>query len=198
MPSKLAEDPRIDPRIKAIFGAMPDLSPPSDAATREELLAQENSPEALAQAANWKVMGDAIDNETVAPSAGLCVRTEQLVSAPDGNMINIQFIRPDTDERLPCVYYIHGGGMAMGSCFDGMYRAWGKIIAAQGVAVAMVASTDTSRVGGGTACGPAGPPASGGYQLVAGDGGVFSFGEAGFAGSLTGAGITDVVGLADS
>ena len=138
MPSKLAEDPRIDPRIKAIFGAMPDLSSPSDAATREELLAQENSPEALAQAANWKVMGDAIDNETVAPSAGLCVRTEQVISAPDGNMINIQFIRPDTDERLPCVYYIHGGGMAMGSCFDGMYRAWGKIIAANGVAVAMV------------------------------------------------------------
>jgi acetyl esterase len=39
---------------------------------------------------------------------------------------------------LPCVYYIHGGGMAMMSCFDGMYRAWGRIIAAQGVAVAMV------------------------------------------------------------
>jgi acetyl esterase/lipase len=39
---------------------------------------------------------------------------------------------------LPCVYYIHGGGMAALSCYDGNYRAWGKIIAARGVAVAMV------------------------------------------------------------
>jgi acetyl esterase/lipase len=138
MPSKLAEDPRIDPRIKAIFAAMPDLSPAPDVATREEMLEQENSEAALAQAAGWKVMGDAIDNDVVAPSAGLAIRTETLISAPDGNSIKLQFIRPDTDERLPCVYYIHGGGMAMASCFDGMYRAWGKIIAAQGVAVAMV------------------------------------------------------------
>ena len=138
MASKLAEDPRIDPRIKAVFAAMPEGSPPADAATREEMLVQENSEAAQAQAAGWKIMGDAIDNEAVAPSAGLTVRTETLVSAPDGNTINIRFIRPDTAERLPCVYYIHGGGMAMGSCFDGMYRAWGKIIAARGVAVAMV------------------------------------------------------------
>ena len=39
---------------------------------------------------------------------------------------------------LPCVYYIHGGGMASMSCYDGDYRAWGRILAAQGVAVAMV------------------------------------------------------------
>ena len=36
------------------------------------------------------------------------------------------------------MYYIHGGGMQSMSCYDGNYRAWGRIIAAQGVAVAMV------------------------------------------------------------
>jgi acetyl esterase len=72
------------------------------------------------------------------PSAGLRVSKEQLVSEPDGNTINVQLIRPDTDEVLPCVYYIHGGGMQSLSCFDGNYRAWGKIIATKGVAVAMV------------------------------------------------------------
>jgi len=36
------------------------------------------------------------------------------------------------------VYYIHGGGMQMMSCYDGNYRAWGRVIAANGVAVAMV------------------------------------------------------------
>jgi acetyl esterase len=83
-------------------------------------------------------MLDMVDNETVAPSAGLTIRTERFQSTPDGNWVNIQYIRPDTDERLPCVYYIHGGGMATMSAFDGMYRAWGKIIAAHGVAVVMV------------------------------------------------------------
>jgi acetyl esterase/lipase len=138
MASKIAEDPRIDPRIKAIFGATPDMTTPGDVASRDELLAEENSEEAKARAAGFQVMMDAVDNETVAPSAGLTKRTESFTSSPDGNTIKIQLIRPDNAETLACVYYIHGGGMASMSCFDGMYRAWGKIIAAQGVAVAMV------------------------------------------------------------
>ena len=55
--------------------------------------------------------------------------TESFRSEPDGNTIKIQYIRPNTTERLPCVYYIHGGGMQVMSCFDGMYKAWGRIIA---------------------------------------------------------------------
>jgi acetyl esterase/lipase len=81
---------------------------------------------------------DLCDTEEVAPAGGLRVHTERVTSAPDGNTINLQVIRPDNDETLPCVYYIHGGGMASLSCFDGMYRGWGKIIAANGVAVVMV------------------------------------------------------------
>ncbi len=138
MASKLAEDPRIDPRIKAIFGAMPEMTTPGDVASRDDLLAEENTEAARAAVAAQKVMMDAVDNEAVAPSAGLAIRTETFVSQPDGNTIKIQFIRPDKAETLACVYYIHGGGMQTMSCFDGMYRAWGKIIAAQGVAVAMV------------------------------------------------------------
>jgi acetyl esterase len=138
MASKLASDPRIDPRIKAIFGATPEMTTPGDVASRDELLAEENSEAAKARQAGFTAMMDAVDNETVAPSAGLTKRTETFTSSPDGNTVKIQFIRPDNDETLACVYYIHGGGMASMSAFDGMYRAWGKIIAAQGVAVAMV------------------------------------------------------------
>jgi acetyl esterase/lipase len=61
-----------------------------------------------------------------------------VASEPDGNKINIRFIRPDGDDPLPCVYYIHGGGMTVLSCYDGMYRGWGKLIAANNVAVVMV------------------------------------------------------------
>jgi len=138
MASKMASDRRIDPRIKAIFGAMPEMTTPGDAPSREAMLAQEATPEAQARAAMTKMMLDAVDTEAVAPSAGLSIRTERFTSQPDGNEVLIQYIRPDTDQRLACVYYIHGGGMATMSAFDGMYRAWGKIIAAQGVAVAMV------------------------------------------------------------
>jgi hypothetical protein len=52
--------------------------------------------------------------------------------------VKIRFIRPDSEEALPCVYYIHGGGMQTMSCYDGNYQAWGRIIASKGVAVAMV------------------------------------------------------------
>jgi acetyl esterase len=138
MATKLVADPRIDPRIKAIMGAWPDAPPIGDARDRAQMLAEVNTPEAKLRAEQQTAMLAAMDNEAVAPSAGLAIRTERFTSQPDGNEIAIQFIRPDNAETLPCVYYIHGGGMQSMSAFDGMYRAWGKIIAAQGVAVAQV------------------------------------------------------------
>jgi len=133
----IADDPRIDPRIKALLAAFPS-STQSDGTSREQIVAEANSPEAVEAQGQMRGMMDAIDNEEVAPSSGLDISTKTFTSAPDGNEIKVQFIRPESDVPLPCVYYIHGGGMQSMSCFDGMYRAWGKIIAAQGVAVAMV------------------------------------------------------------
>jgi acetyl esterase/lipase len=137
MTSSISTDPRLDPRIKAVMGAMPAMEA-HDASSREELLAEASSEEAVAAREAMSAMMEAVDNEAVAPSAGLEISTKQFTSSPDGNEIKVQFIRPEGDEVLPCVYYIHGGGMQTMSCFDGMYRAWGKVIAAQGVAVAMV------------------------------------------------------------
>lgn len=138
MSSKIADDPRIDPRIKAVFAAFPEQPPQGDVASREELLAAETSDAGRAAAAGAKAWSETMDSELIAPSTGLVTTTESFVSSPDGNTIKIQFIRPANGARLPCVYYIHGGGMASMSCFDGMYRTWGRMIAAEGVAVAMV------------------------------------------------------------
>jgi len=70
---------------------------------------------------------------------GASVATHEFRSAPDGNMIKVQLIRPQIREPLPCVYYIHGGGNAGDVVLrTALYRAWGRFIAAQGVAVAMV------------------------------------------------------------
>ncbi len=135
--SKLSEDPRIDPRLKAMFGRMPVLAG-KDIASRELLLQIANSDKAAAGRAVFEAFLDRSDSEEIAPSAGLTVSVESFTSEPDGNEIKVRFIRPDAVEQPPCVYYIHGGGMATMSCFDGNYRAWARIIAAHGVAVAMV------------------------------------------------------------
>jgi acetyl esterase len=135
--SRITDDARIDPRIKAVMGAFPD-SAQDDVKDRDALLAEINQPDAIAARAQLTAALDALDSEEVAPSAGLEIRTIEFRSSPDDNTVKIQLIRPLSTDALPCVYYIHGGGMASLSCYDGMYRAWGRIIANQGVAVAMV------------------------------------------------------------
>lgn len=63
----ISTDPRLDPRIKEIMGAMP---PPSveDVGSREELLAMFNDSELLTRREQMEAMFDMIDNEQVAPS----------------------------------------------------------------------------------------------------------------------------------
>jgi len=134
---KIVNDPRIDPRIKALFGAM-EMPPQRESKTREEILAAANSKEAREAMEGMRAFLDMCDTEEVAPSKGLTVTEHKLTSEPDGNTIPIRFIRPNATERLPCVYYIHGGGMQSMSCYYGNYRAWGRMIANNGVAVAMV------------------------------------------------------------
>jgi acetyl esterase len=133
----IASDHRLDPRLRRILAFVPQANL-GDVADRAELLAEANTPEAIVAREGFRAIQDACDSEENAPSAGLRISTEQFVSAPDGNTVAVQLIRPDSGDVQACVYYIHGGGMATMSCFDGMYRAWGKLIAANGVAVVMV------------------------------------------------------------
>ncbi|NQY13733.1 MAG: alpha/beta hydrolase [Henriciella sp.] len=134
----IANDERLDPRIRAALSIFPDASNATDVSSREEQLAEANSPEAKAAAEQLRMMLEMMDNETLAPSTGLSISEYAFTSSPDGNTIKIRFVRPEGDAPVPCVYYIHGGGMMSFSCFYGNYRAWSKIIAANGVAVAMV------------------------------------------------------------
>jgi acetyl esterase len=139
MTSKIAADPRIDPRIKAVFGGIGAAMPTATRATnREELVAAANSPEGLERRQLLTAFLNLCDTEETAPSTGLTVTELAFASQPDANTVKIRFIRPAGTAPLPCVYYIHGGGMQSMSCYDGNYRAWGRIMAAQGVAVAMV------------------------------------------------------------
>jgi acetyl esterase/lipase len=109
-----------------------------DVKSRDELVADAASPEGAAQYEALAAFMNLGDDESVAPSHGLRFANEDIASSPDGNTIKLQIIRPDNDETLPCVYYIHGGGMASMSSFYGNYRAWGRIVASKGVAVVLV------------------------------------------------------------
>src|SRR5262249_58196234 len=118
MAYNIAADPRLDPRLKTILAGLP-AEPSGDVASREVLLAEANTEAARQQAELFRSFMDLCDTDEAAPSAGLRIHTEKVISAPDGNTINLQIIRPDTEEAVACVYYIHGGGMASLSCYDG-------------------------------------------------------------------------------
>lgn len=134
MANKIVEDPRVDPRIKDLFKDMPP-SAGARVESREVLVA---AMQAMAGSSAIGAIFETLDLEGTAPSAGLTITKHELVSAPDGNAISVQVIRPEGNEALPCVYYIHGGGMMMMSAYDANYSAWGRLIARQGVVVAMV------------------------------------------------------------
>jgi acetyl esterase len=133
----IANDPRLDPRVKWALRNVP-VTQLSDIDSRETLLEISNSPKATALREKMESLYEQFDTEEVASSDGLTVTTHEVLSSPDGNTISIRLVRPETDDVVPCVYYIHGGGMQNGSCFGAMYRVWARVMAAQGVAVAMV------------------------------------------------------------
>jgi len=133
----MPDDARLDPRIRALLSLFVASDEP-DVASREELLAHAASSEGIEREAGRTQLMEWGGNEEVAPSLGLRFETSETVSSPDGNVIKLQVIRPDNDDPVACVYYIHGGAMMYMSSFTANFRAWGRMIAAQGVAVVLV------------------------------------------------------------
>ena len=127
--NKILGDVRIDQRIRDVFGHIDMDQALSNHSTREEMMAFERTEEGKAAKDMMEMINNAPHYKEIVPSDGLVSLTKDFVSEPDGNVIKIQYIRPDTDETLPCVYYIHGGGMEISSCFDELYSAWGRCIA---------------------------------------------------------------------
>ncbi|MFT5046342.1 MAG: acetyl esterase [Arenicella sp.] len=98
MCNTILSDPRIDPRIKKAFGAMPPT--PKDYENREQMTEDANAALATTTDNPCRVMQDACDTGDISPSARLTFRALNIASAPDGNTINIHFIRPDDDRAL--------------------------------------------------------------------------------------------------
>ncbi len=133
----LTDDPRLDPRVKWALRNVPVTSL-GDIDSRERLIEISNSPRAIALRDKVEALYDTLDNEDVASTEGLTISVHEFTSTPDSNSVKVRFVRPEGDDEVPCVFYIHGGGMQNGTAFGAMYRVWARVLAAEGVAVAMV------------------------------------------------------------
>ena len=75
MASKITDDPRIDPRLKGVFGAM-DLGGSGDVESREAMLEAANSEEAKAGETMLKAFLDSCDTQEIASSATRSIKIE--------------------------------------------------------------------------------------------------------------------------
>ncbi len=113
----LENDMRLDPRVKWALRNVP-VTNLTDVDSRETLLEISNHPKAVAIREKGAALYDSLDTEDVASSAGLSITVHEFTSTPDGNTVKIRYVRPEGDDVVPCVYYIHGGGMQNGSAFE--------------------------------------------------------------------------------
>ena len=128
----LENDPRLDPRVKWALRNVP-VTNLTDVDSRETLLEISNHPKAIAMREKGAALYDSLDTEAVASSAGLSITVHEFTSAPDANTVKIRYVRPEGDDVVPCVYYIHGGGMQNGSrASTRIYRIWARVLAAEG------------------------------------------------------------------
>ena len=98
MANKISEDPRIDKRIKDVFGLLEVDGVMTEHATREEMMAFEETEEAKLGKAILEQINNAPHYKEIVPNDGLRTTTKEFISDPDGNTIKIQYIRPDNDE----------------------------------------------------------------------------------------------------
>mmetsp|Transcript_1563 Transcript_1563/g.2272 ORF Transcript_1563/g.2272 Transcript_1563/m.2272 type:complete len:376 (-) Transcript_1563:1030-2157(-) len=144
----VAEDERIDPRLRRLFKEAPEFA---DALkliydreifeTRDDKINRmaEKAQQLLVKLANMKMPGTNPAAFELTKKDELNVSTLEFKSQPDGNMVKILFVRPKEDKVVPLVYYIHGGGMAIGSAMNPEYREFARVIAnSNNVAVAVV------------------------------------------------------------
>ena len=101
----IADDPRIDPRIKAWLANMPTTTQ-GDVASREVLLDELNRPEAVAQREQMVAMFELLDNEDVAPSKGLDVST-MAVHVESRRQHRQAAVHPPAERRGPALRLLH-------------------------------------------------------------------------------------------
>ena len=129
----LVADPRVDPRLAAVFGAegtiLPGMEPVAPEASYEEC---------LAYCAALESASDAQESALLAslPAFDGVESTTETIAGVDGNAIALHLDRPaDGDGPWPAIVHLHGGGMVMSSAGDPTTVRWRRSLAEMGVLV---------------------------------------------------------------
>jgi acetyl esterase len=131
-------DGRMDPRVKYFLKHL-DFTPTRKRfSSREELLEDQDLAASIDGTKVYSTAFKESDLESFEASTRLQISKHEISSEPDGNTICMQLMRPETEKELPCVYFIHGGGMCFGTCFDVFYQAWARLLASHNIIVSMV------------------------------------------------------------
>lgn len=130
----LGTDPRADPRMVAVFGALGALDHPAPApltaqASREELLAFVDAAEE-----GFEGLFTALGQDW-APVDGV-TREHRTITGAGGHEIGLHIHRPEGGTGpLPVIYQVHGGGMVMLQTEGPLYTHWRDELAAAGTVV---------------------------------------------------------------
>lgn len=136
----LRTDPRVKPDLLAALAAFgldgPAAAPP---------VTREAGPEAVAEAVGALHDGFSavyaavpLDLPDDAPDDAVAV-TDTSVASPDGHLIPLRLYRPaGVEGPLPCVVYVHGGGMAILDTETRVHDRWCRDLALAGVVAARV------------------------------------------------------------
>lgn len=130
----LGTDPRSDPRMVAAlspFGLDGLLPPPP--VTSDSPLADRRAYAAQAEEVIVAMLNALA--EKVPAAEGVTTETVT-IKGEDGNDVTLYISKPLTaTPPLPCIFHIHGGGMAFGSATDLGYVRWRENLAATGLVV---------------------------------------------------------------
>lgn len=140
--STLGTDTRSDPRMVKRFAPFGLDGPPPPSPTADSPLEDRHAFAAAQEDAMTTVFNTLVEG---LPAAEGVTTTTTNINGGDGNDTTLFISRPtDTDEALPCVVHLHGGGMAILSAADPVYMHIREYLAATGVVVVGVEFRNSS------------------------------------------------------
>ena len=127
-----ATDPRIDPRLLAALALCG-----ADAAAEPPKVNRHDPRDLVVQAVAEMEAGieELYDSPNQLPGDEDKAVTHAIETVPgvDGNEIRLHIYRPaEVDDVLPCIVYVHGGGMTMSRADNKVHRRWAEDLAATG------------------------------------------------------------------
>ena len=135
-PSGPGADPRLDPRLHAVLRATG-----AEAAAPDPTVSRDSEPHLVAAelAAIENGFADYYSQLEVGPDGPRVSCVDETALSSTGRPVGLRIFRPEDESRpLPCVVYLHGGGMTVHRTSSPIYQRWCLDLAAAGLVVVLV------------------------------------------------------------